>query len=147
MTRIRQICTNTLCCEPFLRRMPNGELLAVVQCNGTDEPQPENRVYYFHSKDNGETWDARTLLYPEEGKAVYCTELRVIGEEVTAFLTVHSGRFMWWKCVMMKSNDNGYTWRNAGAPEHFPEYTFIRSMITLKNGDILHPYQNISTIS
>ena len=142
MTRIRQICTNTLCCEPFLRRMPNGELLCVVQCDGTDEPQPENRVYYFHSKDNGETWSQRTLLYPEEGKAVYCTELMVLGEEVTAFLTIHNGSFMWWKCVMMKSYDNGHTWENAGAPWHFPEYTFVRSMIKLSNGNILLPYQH-----
>lgn len=142
MTRIRQICTNTLCCEPFVRRMPNGELLSVVQCDGTDEPQPENRVYFFHSKDNGETWSKRTLLYPEEGKAVYCTELMVMGEEITAFLTIHNGSFMWWKCVMMKSYDNGYTWENAGTPPHFPDYTFIRSMIQLSSNHILIPYQH-----
>lgn len=80
-------------------------------------------------------------LYPEVGNAVYCTEVTVSGEEISAYLTVHSGQFLDWKCVMMKSYDNGHTWKNAGSPPHFPEYTFLRGTITTSNGSIVTPYQ------
>ncbi len=139
--KINQIHTNTLSCEPFVRRTANGELLCICQCDGVCEPEEANRVYVFHSLDNGETWSKREKIYPEDGQAVYCTELSVFGDEITAYLTVHSGKFFDWKCVMMKSYDNGYTWENAGAPPYFPNYTFVRSAITIDNGNILIPYQ------
>ena len=138
---IRQIHTNTLACEPLLERCANGELLCVCQCDGTYEPAPENRVYAFHSADNGETWSKKESIYPEDGQAVYATELTVFGDEITAYLTVHSGRFIDWKCCMMKSFDNGYTWKNYGTPPFFPEYTFMRPTLVKRNGDILMPYQ------
>jgi len=139
---IRQIHTNSLSCEPLIERMPNGELLCVCQCDGTHEPAPENRVYVWHSKDNGESWSERKSIYPEDGQAVYCTELSVQGDEITAYLTVHTGRFLDWKCYMMKSFDNGYTWKNYGNPPFFPEYTFIRGTFRTSDGRILIPYQH-----
>lgn len=138
---IHQIHTNSLSCEPLVKRVANGELLCVCQCDGTREPAPENRVYAFHSKDNGETWSAGENIYPEDGQAVYCTELTVSGDEITAYLTVHSGRFLDWKCYMMKSWDNGYSWRNCGNPPFFPEYTFIRPTLITKDNRTLIPYQ------
>lgn len=140
--RIKQIHTNSLSCEPMLERTQNGELLCVCQCDGPSEPHSDNRVYAFHSKDNGETWSAKEKIYPENGNAVYCTELSVEGDEITAYLTIHNGRFLNWKCVMMKSFDNGYTWENYGAPPHFPGYTFIRTQIHTSKGDIIIPYQH-----
>jgi len=142
MTRIKQIYTAALCCEPIVRRMPNGELLCVCQSGDTYEPAPGNRVYVFHSKDNGETWTPPESIYPEDGQAVYSTEVMVLDDEIHVFLTVHNGRFVNWSCQVMKSTDNGYTWENTGAPPHFPTYTFFRGMIRLKNGDILIPYQH-----
>lgn len=138
---IHQIHTETLCCEPMIERTANGELLCVCQCGGVREPDIQNRVYVFHSKDNGVTWSEKESIYPEDGQAVYCTELSVIGDEITAYLTVHSGRFLDWKCFMMKSFDNGYSWKNYGAPPFFPEYTFMRGMLKTKNGKIYLPYQ------
>ena len=139
---IRQIHTNTLACEPIVRRTANGELLCLCQCDGVTEPAKENRVYAFHSKDNGLTWTNKENIYPEDGLAAYCTEVSVIGEEITAYLSVHLGRFLDWKCVMMKSFDSGYTWENAGEPPFFPEYTFIRGTIHTKDGVRLIPYQS-----
>ncbi len=139
---IRQIHTNTLACEPIVRRTANGELLCLCQCDGVTEPSKENRVYAFHSKDNGLTWTNKENIYPEDGMAAYCTEVSVIGEEITAYLSIHLGRFLDWKCVMMKSFDNGYTWENAGEPPFFPEYTFIRGTIHTKDGIRLIPYQS-----
>ena len=141
MIRIREIHTDTLSCEPILRRMPNGELLCVCQCGGPYEPHPDNRVYVFHSTDNGETWSEKKSIYPECGIAVYCTEVSVFEGVVTAYLTLHTGRFLDWKCIMMKSYDNGYTWRQSGAPPFLSEYTFIRGMLVCKDGTQLIPYQ------
>lgn len=140
--KIKEIYTNSLSCEPIVRRTANGELLCICQCDGAREPHPDNRVYAFHSSDNGENWSKRENIYPEDGNAVYCTEVAVEGDEITAYLTVHNGGFFVWKCVMMKSYDNGYTWENAGPPPHLPEYTFIRGRIHTKNGNILIPYQH-----
>lgn len=140
--RIRQIYTGSLSCEPILRRTKNGELLCICQCDGPCEPHEDNRVYAFHSTDNGETWSEKVKIYPEDSNAVYCTEVSVDGDEITAYLTVHSGRFLDWKCLMYKSFDNGYTWENFGPPPHFEEYTFIRGKINTKNSDIVIPYQH-----
>lgn len=139
--RIRQIATDTLSCEPLIERTENGELVCVCQCGDIREPAPGNRVYVFHSKDNGDTWFGKELIYPEDGNAVYATELTCHGNELVAYLTIHSGHFLDWKCVMMKSTDNGYTWENIGEPPFFPEYTFIRGELVTKNGNILLPYQ------
>lgn len=46
--RIRQVHTDSLSCEPILRRTENGELLCVCQCDGTCDLRPDNRTYVFH---------------------------------------------------------------------------------------------------
>ncbi|MGN1094140.1 MAG: exo-alpha-sialidase [Candidatus Neoclostridium sp.] len=139
--RIEQICTSTLCCEPILRKTPGGRLICLCQCGGAKEPSVENREYAYFSDDDGKTWSGGIPVYPETGNAVYCTEVTVSGGEITAYLTVHTGSFLDWKCVMMKSRDDGNTWENAGPPPHFPEYAFIRGTIVTENGNILTPYQ------
>lgn len=142
MNRIKQIYKDTLCCEPILRRMPNGELLCVAQCGDISEPAPGNRVYVLHSGDNGETWTRPVSIFPEDGQAVYATEVMVVENEVSVFLTLHNGGFINWNCVVMKSTDNGYTWSNAGPPPHYGSFTFFRGMLRLKSGTLLVPYQH-----
>ncbi len=73
MNRIRLFHRDTLSCEPILRRTPGGELLCVAQCGDVREPAPGNRVYVFHSRDEGETWTSPVSIYPEDGQAVYAT--------------------------------------------------------------------------
>lgn len=140
--RIRQVHTDSLSCEPILRRTENGELLCVCQCDGTCDLRPDNRTYVFHSKDNGETWSEGERLYPEDGRAVLCTEVSVDRNEITAYISVHNGYMFDWKCVMMKSFDNGYTWEESGAPPHLNEYTLIRSRIRTSKNDLIIPYQH-----
>lgn len=140
--KIREISTASLSCEPLIKRTKNGELLCVCQQDGLVEPSAENRVYVFHSKDNGETWSKRERILPENGRAVYATELSVMDDEITAYLTLHAGGFLDWDCVMMKSYDNGYTWQEAGAPPFFPAYTFFRSQKSRADGTVLLPYQS-----
>ncbi len=137
LTRIRLIHTDTLSCEPILRRMPDGNLLCVSQCGDVTEPAPGNRVYAFISRDNGDTWEARIQLYPETGEAVYCTEVMVLDSTISAFLEIHSGRFLNMRCEMIQSNDSGKTWTRAGASPGYPDFCFHRGMIPLPNGEII----------
>lgn len=137
--RIRLVHCDTLSCEPILRRMPDKSLLCVSQCGDVTEPMPGNRVYAFQSHDNGDTWKALGSVYPESGEAVYCTEVMVLDGVISAFLQVHTGRFLNMRCVVMQSRDSGQTWTDAGAPPYFPMFCFVRSMLPLKNGEILLP--------
>ena len=139
--RIRLVHCDTLSCEPIVRRMPDGSLLCVSQCGDVMEPAPGNRVYAFRSEDNGDTWRRTGLVYPESGEAVYMTEVMVLDGVVSAFLQVHSGRFLNMRCVVMESRDSGMTWTNAGPPPFFPTFCFIRSMLPLANGEIILPCQ------
>lgn len=144
MTSIYLVHRDSLSCEATVRQMPNGELLMVCQCNqcrGTKEPSIENRVFYWHSKDNGKTWDEPTQLWPEDGRAVYQTEVSVIDGEVTVFLALHDGGFWDLQCMMMKSTDNGYSWYNAGEPPCFSNYTFFRGIIQTKDNCLVQSYQ------
>jgi hypothetical protein len=140
-TRIKLIHCDTLSCEPILRRMPDGNLLCVSQCGDTFEPAPGNRVYAFLSEDQGESWKNLGSVHPETGEAVYVTEVMVLDGVVSAFLEVHSGRFLNMRCVVMQSRDSGRTWTSAGAPPYFPTFCFVRGMIPLKNGEIILPCQ------
>lgn len=140
-TRITLVHTDTLSCEPILRRMPDGALLCISQCGDVSEPAPGNRVYAFHSQDNGETWSRTGSVYPESGEAVYATEVMVLDDVVSAFLEVHNGRFLNMRCEVMQSRDSGKTWANAGPAPCFPTYCFVRSMLPLANGEIILPCQ------
>ena len=141
MTEIRLVNTDTLSCEPVVRRMSDGSLLMVAQCGDTYEPAPRNRVYFFHSYDDGATWSEPVSIYPENGCAVYCTEVACFDDRVEAYLTLHNGQFFNWRSVVMVSTDCGHTWTDRGPFPGLEAYTFMRGKIVLRNGDILIPYQ------
>ena len=140
-TRIRLVHCDTLSCEPILRRAPDGHLLCVSQRGDVTEPAPGNRVHAFRSEDQGESWCDLGSVYPETGEAVYVTEVMVLDSVVSAFLQVHSGRFLNMRCVVMESRDSGRTWVDAGAPPHFPTFCFVRGLLPLRNGEIILPCQ------
>lgn len=139
-TRIRLVHTDTLSCEPILRRMPDGNLLCVSQCGDVTEPAPGNRVFAFVSRDNGDTWEKPRQLYPESGEAVYCTEVMVLDSTIRAFLQIHSGRFLNMRCEVIQSEDSGQTWTRAGSAPCIPTFCFHRGMVPLANGEIALPY-------
>ncbi len=64
----------------------------------------------------------------------------VNGNEMTAYIVAHSGGFLDCKAFMMKSLDNGYTWKNYASPPYFPEYVFMRGGIRTQNDEIVMPY-------
>lgn len=134
MNRMRLVHRDSLSCEPILRRMPNGDLLCVSQCGDVTEPAPGNRVYVFRSTDEGENWSAPELIRPEDGRAVYLTEVTVIGQRIIVYLTYHNGSFVDWTGDRMESTDNGHTWHSIGPLPGFETYTFPRGSFRLKNG-------------
>ena len=141
MIRMNMVHRDTLSCEPIVRRIPNGELLLVAQCGGVTEPAPENRVYVFRSGDEGETWSGPVLIRPDDGKAVYLTEVSVIGAKVIVYLTLHNGYFVNWTCDRVVSEDNGCTWRSIGPIPGYETYTFPRGMIRLADGRLMMAMQ------
>lgn len=139
MSRIKLVHNDTLSCESILRRMPDGGLIIICQCGDVSEPAPDNRVYAFLSYDDGETWSDGILVREEDGRAVYCTEVRVENGEIIAYLTVHNGHFIDWQCETAISSDNGKTWRKGKSI--VDKFTFVRGAITMSNGEMLIPAQ------
>lgn len=136
---IRLVQRELLSCEAIVRRAPNGELLLVAQCGDVTEPAPLNRVYVWHSGDDGESWSPRTLLVPEDGRAVYQTEVSVIGEEIRVYVTFHDGGFCRNEHAVYISRDSGYTWER-GASLPLDGFYFIRGLYREGSTHFL-PYQ------
>lgn len=51
MDIIKMVLRESLSCEAILRRAPDGDLIILSQCGGTNEPQKENRVVLLRSSD------------------------------------------------------------------------------------------------
>lgn len=136
---IKLVCRELLSCEAIVRRAPNGELLLVAQCGDVTEPAPLNRVYVWHSKDDGASWSERQLIVPDDGRAVYQTEVSVIDGEVRVYLTFHDGRFCRNEHVVMVSRDSGYRWER-GASLPLSGFYFIRGLYREGTTHFL-PYQ------
>ena len=132
---------DSLSCEAIVRQTPDGGLLMVAQCGGPVEPHPANRVYFWHSKDGGATWGEPVKRWPEDGRAVYQTEVSVIGNEIRVFLTLHDGSFLDWECRVARSVDNGYTWEDMGEPPCFTKFVFFRGMFETADHVLIQSYQ------
>lgn len=140
---ISQIATETMSCEPLIVRAPNGELLCMCQCGGVLEPAPDNREYVFHSKDNGKTWSKKERVLEENDVAELGTGLTVNGNEITAYISIHNGGFLFWKSVVLKSFDSGYTWQRQPYVG-FDKYTLIRNGLATKKGKKMLTYHHFS---
>lgn len=141
MDAIRLVHTDTLSCEAILRRTPEGSLIIVSQCGGTKEPDPGNRVYLFRSEDEGLTWSKPVSVVPENGKAQYQTEVSVIGNAIYIFMTEHDGNFTGFHSYIIRSTDDGKTFRfYCDVPEK-KGFCFVRGMLEYR-GKYLFPYQN-----
>ena len=136
---IVKVFEDTLACESILRKAPDGSLILICQCGDTKEPAPGNRVYAFSSYDGGKTWTSPLPVRKEDGQAVYCTEVRVENGSIIAYLSVHNGNFIDWKCETAVSRDNGRSW--TPGKSIIDSFGFVRGGITLSNGDTLVPCQ------
>ncbi|MBQ8885179.1 MAG: exo-alpha-sialidase [Clostridia bacterium] len=143
MNRIKLVHLDSLSCEAIFRIAPNGDYVIISQVGDVTEPAPQNRVHLFRSTDKGESWSKGESIYPEDGRAVYLTEVAVNGQDMYVFAQIHDGAFLDWDCVVLHSADSGYTWENLGRVPCFERsFVFIRSAIRLKNGAIMLSYHN-----
>lgn len=136
---IKLVQRELLSCEAIVRRAPNGELLLIAQCGDVTEPAPGNRVYVWHSRDDGDSWSPRELLLPEDGRAVYQTEVSVIDGEVRVYVTFHNGKFCRNEHAVFVSRDSGYTWARGGELP-LDGFYFVRGLLREGNNHYL-PYQ------
>ncbi|MBQ9756540.1 MAG: exo-alpha-sialidase [Clostridia bacterium] len=139
MDIVKMVLRESLSCETILRKAPNGDLIIISQCGGTNEPQKENREYLIRSTDNGETWSKPVSIY-EDGRAVYITEVFVYQDEIWAFAGSHDGDFLGWDAFVLKSFDNGYTWQKYPPIWQSSAFYFVRGGINY-NGNIIFPVQ------
>ena len=138
---IRLVQRDLLSCEAIVRRMSDGRLIMVSQCGDVTEPAPKNRVYVWYSEDDGDTWSDRKLLLPDDGRAVYQTEVTVTGDLIEVYVTTHNGKFSGYRCFTVWSDDCGASWHEG---EEFPVegFTFVRGRIDDGKGGYILPYQN-----
>lgn len=136
---IKLVHRDTLSVEATVERAPNGDLLLLCTCGGTGEPQIENRVLSFRSKDDGKTWTKGTQIHEEDGRAHYQTETARIGDEIRVFISTHDGKFLDWKNYFLSSYDSGETWQKHPLPE-LDRFAFVRGKVDLSNGEMIFPY-------
>ena len=134
MDIIKMVLRESLSCEAILRRAPDGDLIILSQCGGTNEPQKENRVVLLRSSDNGKTWSKPTKIY-DDGRALYVSEVFVADGEIWAFALAHDGDFLGWETFLLKSFDSGYTWKKCESVWKDRAFCFIRGGIRV--GDAL----------
>ena len=136
---IKLVHRDTLSVEATVERAPNGDLLLLCTCGGTGEPQIENRVLSFRSKDDGKAWTKGTQIHEEDGRAHYQTETARIGDEIRVFISTHDGKFLDWKNYFLSSYDSGETWQKHPLPE-LDRFAFVRGKVDLSNGEMIFPY-------
>lgn len=143
MDKIRLVHLDSLSCEAIFRIAPNGDYVIISQVGDVTEPAPLNRVHLFRSRDGGDSWSAGQSILPEDGRAVYLTDVFVDGTDMYVFAQLHDGGFLNWDCVVLHSKDSGYTWENCGKVPCFPDsFVFLRGAMRLHDGTILIAYQN-----
>lgn len=140
MNRLVKVYTSTLSCEAIFRILGNGDYIIISQCGGGKEPDIDNRIYLFRSRDKGQTWSEPVRLY-EDGNAVYQTEVSVLNGKIYVFVTTHNGKFLNNRNFLLVSDDFGYTWQERELPLSFQGLVFIRGMIRCSSGRIVWPYQ------
>ncbi len=144
MTDIKLVHVDTLSCEAIFRIAPNGDYIIVVQCGDVTEPAVKNRVYIFRSKDEGKNWSKAVAVCPENGKAVYATEVWVHDGLVDVFLTAHTGKFLSSETFVMRSEDSGQTFYRVADVPQWEGLIFIRGVLPLQDGTYLFPFQRYS---
>lgn len=142
MDVIKMVLRESLSCETILRKAPDGHLIIISQCGGTNEPQKENREVILRSSDGGKSWSKPQKLY-DDGRALYISEVYVYGSEIWAFALAHDGDFLGWETFLLKSADSGRSWRKCPSATCTHAFCFVRGGI--RAGErILFPTQSYS---
>jgi predicted neuraminidase len=132
---------NLVCCDTTLRRMPNGDWVTFLLSGGPTEPCEENRVFACRSTDRGQTWSAPERVFPDDPRPMTLSEVIVHDGRVTLFASSHNGRFLDWTTWVTTSDDSGRTWGPLSPLPFRPRYSFVRTLLVLRDGRWLLPYQ------
>lgn len=139
---------NQLVCDTTLRKMPDGSWVMIMLGGGHTEPLPQNRVFLSRSHDEGATWSELEPIdlgvkSRSPSTALVPTELMVLGDRCTMFVSTHDGTFGDWKAWMTHSDDSGRSWSELiPVPGRLHDRTFVRNAVTTHDGRILLPFQH-----
>jgi hypothetical protein len=84
----------------------------------------------------------RQLIVPEDGRAVYQTEVAVINDKIYVFITFHNGKFLDFEHRILISSDSGLTFTDNGTIPFLEGFTFVRGAIKKNAGGWLLPFQH-----
>jgi len=137
---LKTICNNSLCCEPILKRMPDGNLIVVCGFGGGKEPDPDNYVGCIISNDNGATWSNIRRISSNLDSACAISDFYIYKGELRVIAHYHNGFFHDWKVRVIYSNDCGKTWAERETIKGLDTYCCLRGNIEA-NGKLIVPYQ------
>ncbi len=139
---IRLVHTNSLSCEPIVRRIPeSGRLAVVCGFGGEKEPDIKNYVGICFSSDEGKSWSAVKPISQREHEAVCISDFYVWKNELRVFAHFHNGFFHDWRVKMLVSRDGGETWTEEEPPAGLTKYCCLRGATVLPCGRTVIPYQ------
>lgn len=131
-----------LCCDSTLRVMPDGRWKCFFLTGGPMEPHDDNYIGVCTSEDAGQTWSAPEPVFPEMRGCSIPTEVMCEGHMVTMFLATHDGAsYGHWKTWYVTSLDSGDTWSELKPLPHYPDRTFVRNAIRVRDGRLIVPWQ------
>lgn len=128
--------------EPILRKMKDGSLICMFLTGGNDEPANDNFVAVSRSFDDGRTWTAPEMLFNQELRGVWCTELYTEGEYPIAFVHTYNASCHYRELLTYysESRDNGKTWSEPKTVPGHINGCSVRQGFTLSNGDTFSPF-------
>ena len=139
--KIKLVHRDSLSCETIVRKAPDGHLFLAAQCGGNWEPELANKVVYFHSYDNGDTWSKPITLIDNPKRAYYLTEVAVYDNHIDIFVVEHNGAFLFPMIYFMRSYDNGNTFERVELNAFIKDsFVFLRSFTEINN-EIMYAYQ------
>ena len=138
-----QICdfSKTYAREPVLAIMPDGSLVCILTTGGPTEPHNENYTMICRSEDGGKTWSEPQMLFDNEKRGVWVTELFTEGD--IPMMVVHTYNaevpYKELQTFVSYTYDNGKTWTDPVSMAPHSTGFSIRKGFTLSNGDYFFP--------
>ena len=127
--------------EPVLALMPDKSLICALTTGGPTEPHNDNYTMICRSVDFGETWSEPQLLFDNEKRGVWITE--IFTDCKVPMMVVHTYNaevnYKELQTFVSYTYDNGKTWTDPVSMAPHSAGFSIRKGFKLSNGDIFFP--------